>query len=202
MENGASSYHRFLEGDESAFDEIMDAYRESLIFFINRFVRNPAAAEDLAVDVFVELLLHKGRYNFTTSLKTYLFTLGRSRALNYLKRESKFRVIELTDAEAETADYRALEERLIAQEEKIAVNAALNRLPEEYRTVLHLIYFEELSYEEAAAPPIPSRRSRLRSPASASTSRTLRPNRASAQPKPAVTVDLPAPPFPEVTTVT
>ena len=93
---------------------------------------------------------HKGRYNFTTSLKTYLFMLGRSRALNYLKRESKFRVIELTDAEAETADYRALEERLIAQEEKIAVNAALNRLPEEYRTVLHLIYFEELSYEEAA----------------------------------------------------
>ena len=150
MENGASSYHRFLEGDESAFDEIMDAYRESLIFFINRFVRNPAAAEDLTVDVFVELLLHKGRYNFTTSLKTYLFMLGRSRALNYLKRESKFRVIELTDAEAETADYRALEERLIAQEEKIAVNAALNRLPEEYRTVLHLIYFEELSYEEAA----------------------------------------------------
>ena len=150
MENGASSYHRFLEGDESAFDEIMDAYRESLIFFINRFVRNPAAAEDLAVDVFVELLLHKGRYNFTTSLKTYLFMLGRSRALNYLKRESKFRVIELTDAEADTADYRALEDRLIAQEEKIAVNAALNRLPEEYRTVLHLIYFEELSYEDAA----------------------------------------------------
>ena len=98
----------------------------------------------------MELLLHKGRYNFTTSLKTYLFMLGRSRALNYLKRESKFRVIELTDAEAETADYRALEERLIAQEEKIAVNAALNRLPEEYRTVLHLIYFEELSYEDAA----------------------------------------------------
>lgn len=59
-------------------------------------------------------------------------------------------MIELTDAEAETADYRALEERLIAQEEKIAVNAALNRLPEEYRTVLHLIYFEELSYEDAA----------------------------------------------------
>ncbi len=61
MENGASSYHRFLEGDESTIDEVIDAYRESLIFFINSFVRNPAAAEDLAVDVFVELLLHKER---------------------------------------------------------------------------------------------------------------------------------------------
>lgn len=89
MDNGASSYRRFLEGDESAFDEILDLYRENLIFFINRFVRDPAAAEDLAIDAFLELLVHKNRYNFKTSLKTYLFMIGRSRALDTLPEEMR-----------------------------------------------------------------------------------------------------------------
>ena len=105
MDNGAGSYHRFLDGDDSAFDEILDLYRESLIFFINRFVHNPAAAEDLAIDVFMDLIIHKGRYNFQTSLKTYLFMIGRSRALNYLKHERKLRMVELCDAEKEIALY-------------------------------------------------------------------------------------------------
>ena len=150
MDNGAGSYHRFLDGDDSAFDEILDLYRESLIFFINRFVHNPAAAEDLAIDAFMELIIHKGRYNFQTSLKTYLFMIGRSRALNYLKHERKLRMVELCDAEKEIAEYTAMEERLIVYEEKRAVSTALEQLPEDFRTVLHLIYFEELSYEEAA----------------------------------------------------
>ena len=34
MDNGESSYRRFIEGDQSAFDELMDAYRDRLIFFI------------------------------------------------------------------------------------------------------------------------------------------------------------------------
>lgn len=96
MDNGASSYRRFLEGDESAFDEILDLYRENLIFFINRFVRDPAAAEDLAIDAFLELLVHKNRYNFKTSLKTYLFMIGRSRALDYLRHRGKWKFEELS----------------------------------------------------------------------------------------------------------
>ena len=56
MDNGASSYRRFLNGDESAFDEIMERYFDSLIFFINRYVRDLHAAEDIAIDVFSDIL--------------------------------------------------------------------------------------------------------------------------------------------------
>jgi hypothetical protein len=38
MGNGESSYRCFLDGDDSAFSEVIDIYRESLIFFINRYV--------------------------------------------------------------------------------------------------------------------------------------------------------------------
>ena len=149
MDYGASSYRRFLDGDESAIDEIMDALFFPLVFFVNRYVQDIPTAEDLAMDAMTELLLHKHRYNFKVSLKTYVFMLGKSRALNYLKHRSSLRETELDDAEA-MAEEDELEQRALASERKRKVNAALAKLPEDMRMVVHLIYFEELSYEETA----------------------------------------------------
>ena len=75
MDNGACSYRRILDGDENAFVEIMDEYRDGLIFFINGYLNDFHAAEDIAADCFVFLLVHKHRYNFKVSLKTYLYMI-------------------------------------------------------------------------------------------------------------------------------
>ena len=48
MDNGASSYRRFLDGDESAFNEIMKELFPSLMFFIDRYVHDTHAAEDIS----------------------------------------------------------------------------------------------------------------------------------------------------------
>ena len=94
MDNGASSYRRFLDGDEAAFDLIVREYREPLIFFISRYVHDTCAAEDIAVDVFMYILVHPKRYNFKVSLKTYLFMLGRSRAIDFLRRQKRLMPLE------------------------------------------------------------------------------------------------------------
>ena len=98
MDNGASSYRRFLNGDESAFDEIMKELFDNLVFFINRYVHDIHAAEDIAIDTFSDLVVNKHRYNFKVTLKTYLFMLGRSRALNYIKHRKVIDFIELMEA--------------------------------------------------------------------------------------------------------
>lgn len=85
MDNGASSYRRFLDGDESAYNEIMEELFRSLVFFINGYVHDIHAAEDIAIDAFSDLVVHRHRYNFKVTLKTYVFMLGRSRALDYIK---------------------------------------------------------------------------------------------------------------------
>ena len=87
MENGASSYRRFLEGDKNAFSELLDLYRDNLIFFINRTIHNLHVAEELAADCFVELLVHPKRYNFQYSLKTYLFTIAHHKTVNYIRQK-------------------------------------------------------------------------------------------------------------------
>lgn len=149
MDNGESSYRRFLEGEESAFDEIMKELFDKLVFFINRYVHDLHAAEDIAIDVFSDLLVYKYRYNFKVSLKTYLFMLGRSRALNYIKHRKVIDFVPLDNAE-NAAEGQALEDAVICGERKRVLNEALTKLTEDMRVAVYLVYFEDLSYEEAA----------------------------------------------------
>ena len=150
MDNGASSYRRFLDGDESAFDEIMEELFDKLVFFINRYVCDINTAEDIAIDVFSDLIVNKHRYNFKVTLKTYLFMLGRSRALNFIKRRKIIGFAELTEADKATAEQATLEDTVIASEQKRLVSKAVSSLPRDMRIAIHLIYFEGLSYNEAA----------------------------------------------------
>ena len=150
MDNGASSYRRFLDGDESAFDEIMKELFHSLVFFIDRYVQDFHTAEDIAIDTLADLGIHKARYNFKVTLKTYLFMVGRSRALNYIKHRKVIDFVELTEAESNSDDLDELEKTVLNNERKRVVNAALLKLPKDMRIVIHLIYFEDLTYEEAA----------------------------------------------------
>ena len=150
MDNGASSYRRFLNGDESAFDEIMKELFDNLVFFIDRYVHDIHAAEDIAIDAFSDLVVNKHRYNFKVTLKTYLFMLGRSRALNYIKHRKVINFVELTEADNISAEQVTLEEIILEDERKRIVNNALNSLTDDMRVVVHLIYFEDLTYDEAA----------------------------------------------------
>ena len=151
-DQGAVFYKRFLEGDEGAFEEILNTYREGLTFFINRYVNNIDVAEDLAADVFAYLIFKPKKYNFKVSLKTYLYMIGRSRALDWLRKESKRRHLSIDSLYSEPCDEaKSLEERVIAEEEKRKLYDAMDKLPEDYKTAMHLVYFEGMSYEEAAS---------------------------------------------------
>ena len=150
MDNGASSYRRFLDGDESAFECIMKELFRGLVFFIDGFVHDIHAAEDIAIDVFSDLIVHRHRYNFKVSLKTYLYMIGRSRALDHIKHRRRIEFVELSETD-ETADDRlALEEMVLADERKRMIHAAVSQLPEDMRVAVHLVYFEDMTYDEAA----------------------------------------------------
>ena len=116
MDNGASSYRRFLEGDERAFDEIVDSLFYPLVFFLNGYVHDSFAAEDLAMDTISDLFVNKKRYNFQVSLKTYVFMIGKSKALNYLKRRNLIRFVEFSENEGVSSDEKELEELVLADE--------------------------------------------------------------------------------------
>jgi RNA polymerase sigma-70 factor (ECF subfamily) len=73
MDNGASSYRRFLEGDDNGIVEIIRDYKDGLILFLNRYINNIHIAEELAEDTFFRLVTRKPRFVSNHSFKTWLF---------------------------------------------------------------------------------------------------------------------------------
>ncbi len=150
MDNGASSYRRFLNGDENGFVEIVEQYGANLILFINGFVRNIVVAEDLMEETFCDLIFYKHRYKEKSSFKTYLFAIARNKAVTYLKKNSQIADLPIEDFQGQLKDVNELENTVIKEDEKRQLYSAMDKINPEYRTVLYLLYFEKMTYDEAA----------------------------------------------------
>lgn len=148
MDDDASSYHRFLNGDESGFVDIVKAYNQNLLYFINGIVGNITVAEDLMEDTFVDLIVYKNRFKGNSSFKTFLFAIARNKAVDYIRKHKKLTYI--ADINQQASELAELENSIIQTEEQRAVAKALDNIRSEYKAVLILLYFEDMSYEDAS----------------------------------------------------
>ncbi len=147
MDIGDASYNRYLNGDDNGIGELIREYRDGLILFLNNYVRNINTAEELCEDTFVKLAVKKPRFRGNCSFKTFLYSIGRNIALDYLRKSrNSVPMEELDDIE----DKASLEREYIKQEQKRTLHSALKKLKPEYGRILWLTYFEELSNKEAA----------------------------------------------------
>ena len=98
----------------------------------------------MAQDVFVYLLVNKKNYKFEYSLKTYLYTIAKSKSLNYIKREK--RIVELDENQYE--DSEELEEKVFKNEKSENLKKAIKKLKVDYQNAIYLADIEQLSYRE------------------------------------------------------
>lgn len=143
------SWRRFLDGEDEGFAEIVRETSDSLLYFVLGLVKNSWIAEDIVSDTFAELIFRRKRFRGDSALKTYLFAIGRNRAIDYIRKTS--RELSVPDFTAEAAsDSETLEARIITGERNRQLHAAMGELCEDYRQVLYLVYFEDMSAEAAA----------------------------------------------------
>ena len=149
MENGASSYLRFLNGDKNGFVELVTDYKDGLTLFVNTIIKDIHIAEEVANEVFLKLYIKKPKYKSDYSFKTWLYTIGKNTAINYMK---KFKRIDYSSIEdcCYISDEKDIESDYIKGEQNVVIHQSLRSLKTEYAQVLYLIFFEELSNSEAA----------------------------------------------------
>ena len=150
MDNGASSYRRFLDGDDKGIAEIVESYKDGLILYLNGYVNNVFIAEELTEDTFFRLIVKKPRYSGKSTFKSWLYAIGRNVAIDFVRHHSKQLNTPIEDMENYLSEEQSLERSYIKEERKIAVHKALSKLSVDYRTVLWLVFFEGLSNKEAA----------------------------------------------------
>lgn len=149
MANGFLGYNRFLEGEINAFGDTVSEYADRLLYYICTYTKNPTAAEDLMEDVFAELIVRKKSFDTEKAFRAYLYKTARNKALNYIKKNARYTDWDDTGQQQEP-DEQLLDEQLISRERKELLHACMAELKDEYREAVYLVYFEQLSYEQAA----------------------------------------------------
>lgn len=148
MDNGASSYRRYLDGDDEGLVHLITEYKDGLIFYLNSIVDDLHVAEDLMQDTFFKLAVKKPRFNGSSAFKTWLYAIGRNIALDHLRKKRPG--VSLDEVETYLHDVTSIEEDYIRNEEKLEVRRAMGSIKREHAEALWLVYVEELSYDDAA----------------------------------------------------
>ena len=141
-------YREFLAGNMKSFDKLVDKYRNTLISFITTFIRKNDLAEDLAQDVFVYILMNKKEYDFKFSMKTYLYAIAKSRAINYLNKNK--RILYIEDYPTKDIEIYQTEEQFMVNENKRKIHNAIKNLNTNQQRIIYLVDIEDMSYKETA----------------------------------------------------
>ncbi|WP_340084828.1 RNA polymerase sigma factor [Siminovitchia sp. FSL H7-0308] len=133
---------RLEDGRVETIESIYQVYRDPLYRFVYRYSGDQQLSIDIVQDIF-EKLIKKQQYSPEKGrFKTYLFQIAYNTMITKLKRRQKLRtLLPFLASERPTA---------ISIEEKMSVQKAVQRLPEEQRAVILLTYYHDLSQKEIA----------------------------------------------------
>ena len=156
---------RVARADASAFEALYDELSSSVFGLARRVVRDPARAEDVTQEVFLEVWRQAARFDSTLGkAKTWVMTIAHRRAVDAVRRnESQKRQDEKTAPEQVSHDEPA--DSLIAAEEHGAVRECLETLTDLQLEAVRLAYFNGYTYNEVATlldRPLPTIKTRMR----------------------------------------
>ena len=143
-----------LAGDGKAFTCLVNKYLKPIYNFLCRITNDPATAEDLAQETFFKAYKNIKRYDKARKFKTWLFTIAKNSAFDYLKKKKALNFKDLENDDGESFIYDMAEDRLLPDEllkrKELAeeLDQKLTEIPELYRTVLLLHYKEDFSLAE------------------------------------------------------
>jgi RNA polymerase sigma-70 factor (ECF subfamily) len=144
----------FRDGDAAAFDEIFRRWAARVLRYLERVVRDPGAAEELAQEVFVRVFRARESYRPEARFSTWLYTIATNLALNELRRPHRRRWHESADAvegaQVLVANEAAADDVVHARLLGESVDRELAALPERQRSALWLAAVEGFSYAEVA----------------------------------------------------
>ena len=157
----AALVDRFLSGDETAFDQIVERYQD-MVFNLSARLLGPDEAHDLSQEVFLQVYQKLAGFRREASLRTWIYRVVLNRAKNrqrwWRRREREMTAVNVEDAERDGVmelssvirlGIAPLPDRILERKELGEIlQEAVSTLPFEQRTIILLKELEGLSYEE------------------------------------------------------
>src|SRR5215212_1639661 len=138
MQTDDALMQRVREGDDDAFGEIVDRYKDSLVNYLTHLVRSRERAEEVAQDAFVRLYRNASKYRERERLGPYLYRIATNLVVTEVRREKRWTLLLPRLNASMRQSPPPPDTTLITDEIQRQVTAALDRLPVKYRAPLVL----------------------------------------------------------------
>jgi RNA polymerase sigma-70 factor (ECF subfamily) len=137
-----------LDGNKEAFAEIVQNHQVAVFNLAYRMLGNRAEAEDAAQESFVRAYMHLASYNMDQKFATWLLSITAHHCIDLLRRSGRVRT-EPVDSSNNLRDQSVDPERhAVASETDREIRSALDLLPENYRAIVILRFWYDMSYKE------------------------------------------------------
>ena len=142
-------YSEFLAGKTESFDELMIRYGDKLTLYLKGYLASMEDAEDMMIEAFSRIMFKKPKIK-EGNFKVYLFRTGHNLVANFYRHFSKIDVVDIDNLESEIRAEGSPETDFVSEEKKRILHLCLDRLDAVSREAFWLVYFEDMSYAQAA----------------------------------------------------
>ncbi len=146
-----------LDGDEKAYAELLDRYKDAIYYMLLKMVNNKNDAEDLTIEAFGKAFKNIEQYTPNYAFSTWLFKIATNNCIDFIrKRKANIISIDQTEEDNEIippplqSSTLDPEEDMIKNQKVDLMRNVVNKLKPRYRNLIELRYFNEYSYEEIA----------------------------------------------------
>lgn len=145
---------RFQSGDERAYIELVNRYRDRLINFVYPFLGDFEQAEDVVQETMLKLYEKKHYYREIAKFSTWIYTIARNLANTELRKKKRRKTTYISRMTKDNRQYDIpavqadLNQNLQNEFIRDRIYAAIKELPEHFKTVIILRDIQELSYDD------------------------------------------------------
>lgn len=146
------------KGDQSAYAELMNNYRDTLYFMMLKMTNNPQDADDMTIEAFGKAFRNLKQYTPEYAFSTWLFKIATNNCIDFIRknRNNANFTISTNDASDGAGEIQEIlqddlpdpEESFIRQQKAAKLRELVEKLKPHYRRLIEMRYFEEKSYEE------------------------------------------------------
>ncbi|MCH8247121.1 MAG: sigma-70 family RNA polymerase sigma factor [Bacteroidetes bacterium] len=147
-----------LQGNQSAYNALMEKYRNALMRHVQRMVRQQGEVDDLVQECFIKAFSALNSYSTDYAFSTWLYKIATNHTIDFLRKKklstmSIDRPIQTKDGEIEyelpDVSYRP-DRHIVEDERRELIQEAISQLPKKYNRVIVMRHQQEKSYEEIA----------------------------------------------------
>ena len=145
-----------LKGDQSAFGEIVEIYKDKVFHVCYRMLGNRHEAEDISQEAFIRAYINIHTFDVDRKFSTWLYRIATNLCIDRIRKKKPDYYLDaevagtdgLTMYSQVQTDEPLPEEEVESMELQDSIQQGISKLPDKYRSVIVLKYIEELSLKE------------------------------------------------------